>query len=190
MPDLTVLDNGISIPLIGLCFAAPLALFVCHVLMSRHGGESLRERSPQVLLVRLVLALDLLALAGAGLIAWHEDRGVSATIYMLIFVFLVFNGVAYAYFHFFNMSETARRIRMLLQVRAAGPGGLPVRDLERAYSQRDMIEARLDRLVKMRQLTLEQDGRYRVAGHVLLWAGSVMSWWRRLVWRRASGMPE
>jgi len=62
---------------------------------------------------------------------------------MLAFAFLVFNGVAYAYFHFFNMSETARRIRMLLQIRHAGAAGLRVQDLERAYSPRDMIEARL-----------------------------------------------
>lgn len=105
--------------------------------------------------------------------------------YMLVFAFLVFNGIAYAYFHIFNMSETARRIRMLLQIRRAGTAGLRVQELEHQYSQQDMIEARLDRLVRMNQLSLGSDGRYRVAGNILLWAGRVMSLWRRLIFRRA-----
>jgi len=104
---------------------------------------------------------------------------------MSIFAFMVFNGIAYAYFHIFNMSETARRIRMLLQIRRAGPAGLRVQELERQYSQKDMIEARLDRLVRMNQLSLGPDGRYRVTGKTLLVAGRIMSLWRRLVFRRA-----
>jgi len=139
--------------------------------------------SPQVLLVRLVLTFNLAVLAGTWLIAQHEARDVAQTMYMLAFAFLVFNGIAYAYFHFFNMSETARRIRILLQIRRAGPSGLRIRELERQYSQKDMIEARLDRLVRMNQLSLAPDGRYRVAGNTLLWAGRIMGLWRRLVLR-------
>lgn len=74
---------------------------------------------------------------------------------------------------------------MLLQIRRAGPAGLRVQELERQYSQQDMIEARLDRLVRMNQLSLGSDGRYRVAGNTLLWAGKIMSLWRRLVFRRS-----
>ena len=171
--------------LLGYVLAITVTLFPAHVLLSRYGGQRLRLKSPQVLLVRLVLAVNIPVLAGAWLIARSELRDTAQTMYMLVFAFLVFNGIAYAYFHIFNMSETARRIRMLLQIRRAGPTGLRVRELEHQYSQQDMIEARLDRLVLMKQLSLGPDGRYRVAGNTLLWAGRIMGLWRRLVFRRA-----
>lgn len=170
--------------LLGYVLAISVAFFAAHILLSRYGGRHLRLHTPQVLLMRLALAFNLAVLAGTWLIARLEARDATQTIYMLVFAFLVFNGIAYAYFHFFNMSETARRIRMLLQIRWAGPSGLRIRELERQYSQKDMIEARLDRLVRMNQLTLAPDGRYRVAGNTLLWAGRIMGLWRRLVLRR------
>ena len=178
------MNNEVSVMLLGYVLATPVALFAAHVLLSRYGGRLLRLFSPQVLLLRLVLAFNLVVLAGTWLIARHEARDAAQTMYMLAFACLVFNGIAYAYFHFFNMSETARRIRMLLQIGQAGPAGLSVQELEHLYSQNDMIEARLDRLVRMNQLSLTPDGRYRVAGNTLLWAGRIMGLWRRLVLRR------
>lgn len=178
------MNGEVSTVLLGYTLAIPTVLILAHVLLSRYKGRYLQLFSPQLLLVRLIIFFNLVAFVGAWLIARHEARGAAETIYMLVFAFLVFNGSAYAYFHFFNMSETARRIRMLLQIRCAGRAGLHVKDLEREYSQKDMIAARLDRLVKMRQLTLGADGRFRVAGHTLLRAGQVMALWRRLVLRR------
>lgn len=171
--------------LLGYVLAITVTLFPAHMLLSRYGGQRLRLKSPQVLLVRLVLVVNIPVLAGAWLIARSELRDTAQAMYMLVFAFLVFNGIAYAYFHIFNMSETARRIRMLLQIRRAGPAGLRVHELEHQYSQQNMIEARLDRLVLMNQLSLGSDGRYRVAGNTLLWAGRIMGLWRRLVFRRA-----
>jgi len=179
------MNSGVSIILLGYVLAITVALFATHLLVSRYGTRRLRLQSPQVLLVRLVLAYDIPVLAGTWLIARFEARDAARTMYMLVFAFLVFNGIAYAYFHIFNMSETARRIRMLLQIRRAGPAGLRVQELELQYPQKDMIEARLDRLVRMNQLSLGPDGRYRVAGKTLLWAGRIMGLWRHLVFRRA-----
>ena len=178
------MNNEVSIMLLGYVLAIPVVLFAVHVLLSRYGGRHLRLRAPQVLLVRLALLFNLAVLAGAWLIARFEARDAAQTMYMLIFAFLVFNGIAYAYFHFFNMSETARRIRMLLQIRRASPAVLRIQELERQYSQKDMIEARLDRLVRMNQLWLAPDGRYHIAENTLLWAGRIMGLWRRLVLRR------
>ena len=160
-----------------------VALFTTHILVSRYGGRYLSLKSPQVILVRLTLAYNSAVLVGTWLIARFEARDAAHTMYMLVFAFLVFNGIAYGYFHIFNMSETARRIRMLLQLRQAGPAGLRIEELERQYTPKDMIAARLDRLVRMNQLSLAQDGRYRVAGNTLLWAGRIMGLWRRLVFR-------
>lgn len=184
------MNSGISVSLLGLACLGPVALFLAHVLASRCGIVRWLSPSPQLALVRLALFFNAPVLGGTWLIALHENRGILETTYMLLFAFLTFNAVVYAYFHLFNMSETARRIRMLLQIRQAGAAGLPVRELESGYSPKHMIEARLDRLVKMRQLVLDTDGRYRVSGQVLLWAGRIMAWWRRLVLRRIMGNPE
>lgn len=178
------MNNEVSITLLEYMLMITVALFATHILLSRYGGRHLRLKSPQVILVRLVLAFNIPVLVGTWLIASSEVRDAAQTMYMLVFAFLVFNGIAYAYFHIFNMSETARRIRMLLQIRRAGPAGLRIQELERQYSQKGMIEARLDRLVRMNQLSLTPDGCYRVAGNTLLWAGRIMGRWRRLVFRR------
>lgn len=178
------MNSGVSVSLLGFTCFCLLALLLAHSLAGRYGVTRHISLSPQLALVRLVLFFNAPVLGGAWLIALHEDRSVPEMIYMLLFAFLVFNGVAYGYFHFFNMSETARRIRMLLQIRHADAAGLRVQDLERVYSSKDMVESRLDRLVKMGQLSLGADSRYRVVGHLLLWAGGIMALWRRLVFRR------
>ncbi len=179
------MNSDVSTGLLVFVLASTAALIPVHIVFCRYAGTQQRLRSPQVLLVRLVMTLNIPVLGGAGLIARFELRDVTSALYMLVFAFLVFNGFAYAYFHLFNMSETARRIRMLLQIRRAGPVGLPTAELERQYSQKDMIEARLDRLVRMNQLVLGPDSRYRVGrSTLLLRAGRIMGLWRRLVFRR------
>jgi hypothetical protein len=184
------MNSGISIMLLSITCLCLVALVIAHALASRYVASQRRSLSPQLALVRLTLVFNVPVLSGAWLIAWLEGRTPLEMLYMLLFAFLVFNSVAYAYFHFFNMSETARRIRMLLQIRQAGAAGLRVRELEREYSPQDMIEARLDRLVKMHQLALDAGGRYRVSGRVLLWAGRIMAGWRHLVLRRVLGHQE
>lgn len=184
------MNSGISIPLLGVTCFSLVALVMVHALASRYDGSRRRALSPQLALVRLTLVFNIPVLSSVWLIARFEDRSTIEALYMLLFAFVVFNGVAYAYFHFFNMSETARRIRMLLQIRQAGASGLRIKELEREYSPQDMIDARLDRLVEMHQLVLDADGRYWVSGRVLLWAGRVMAVWRRVVLRRIVGNPE
>lgn len=184
------MNSAISIPLLGFSCFSLVALIVTHALISRYAAVRLPASSPQILLVKLTLILNVPIMVATGWIARHEIRGQLETIYMLIFVLLVFNGLAYAYFHFFNMSETARRIRMLIQIHRAGPAGLRVTELEREYSPQDMIDARLERLVKMDQLSLDSDNHYRVRGKLLLCAGRIMAGWRYLIWRRAAGNVE
>ncbi len=68
---------------------------------------------------------------------------------MLAFSGIVYNGIAYAYFHVFNMSETARRIHILLHVLTHN--GVNAESLSENYLPRSMASVRLDRLEKMGQ---------------------------------------
>ncbi len=58
----------------------------------------------------------------------------------------------HVYFHFFNMSETARRIKLLLQIEAG-------EDPRRAYSSELVVEKRLRRLLDL-DIIVVSDGKY------------------------------
>ena len=73
---------------------------------------------------------------------------------------LIFCALGYGFFHFLNMGETARRIRLLLELRENGP--LTEAELLGRYSAADIVEVRMGRLVRSGQVRLV-DGRY-VAG--------------------------
>ena len=61
---------------------------------------------------------------------------------------LAYLALAYTYvFGFFNVSETARRLRLLVELLDAGPRGLSLDEVLRAYNARMIVEARLRRLL-------------------------------------------
>lgn len=101
-------------------------------------------------------------------------RGAAAIAYCL----LVYSSIAYTYFHFFNMSETARRIRILYEIYEAG--SISSERMTALYKTTDVISIRLERLVAMRQLTYD-GGYYAISGRTLLWAGHLIFFWRRLL---------
>lgn len=172
------MSASVSIPLLAYVLACVVAFGLAHVLLSRR-AVGRRPVSPQASLVRLILLLNAPVLTGAVVIAWFEARPPLETASMLVFCGIVYNGIAYAYFHVFNMSETARRIRILLHVLThenANAEGL--RD---NYSPRDMVGARLDRLEQMRQIARGPDGRFRVAGRLLLSVARAIRAWRLML---------
>jgi hypothetical protein len=151
--------------------ALPL-LVATHILLYRAGFRPAANASPQAFLARLIVSFNVPVLAVAGLIGGTEGRPVGEILLMGVFVLGVYNCAAYAYFHVFNMSETARRVRMLLYLHELG--GADKDSLLAFYSPKDMIDARLGRLVEMRQISLAPDGRYRISGKLLPWAAHLI----------------
>jgi hypothetical protein len=96
----------------------------------------------------------------------------------LIYDALVYTCIAYAYFHLFNMSETARRIRILLEVDERGT--VEEADLRRAYSEAEVIDKRIRRMVETGSLE-RQGERYVVRGRLLYLAARVLYEWRRVL---------
>ncbi len=70
-----------------------------------------------------------------------EYRSLSSFLFSLVMAL----GGGHLYFHFFNMGETARRIRILTQLRLSIPAG-------EDYTPEKILEVRLGRLVTMGQL--------------------------------------
>lgn len=171
--------DSISAFLVSWSVLAPALLIAAHVSLYRLGFRPMEGRSPQAFLARLVAVLNIPAMVVAGLIGWAEARATGETLLMMFFVLVVFNCAAYAYFHVFNMSETARRIRMLLYLYEQG--GATAEELRTAYSPADIITTRLQRLVEMRQIGRDQEGRYHVTGRLLPWVANVIEIIRRLL---------
>lgn len=171
--------GSVSVYLVVWSVFAPALLIAAHVSLYRLGFRPVEGRSPQAFLARLVAVLNIPVMVVTGLIGWAEARATGETLLMMVFVLVVFNCAAYAYFHVFNMSETARRIRMLLYLYEQG--GATAEKLRTAYSPADIITTRLQRLVEMRQVARRANGRYYISGWLLPWAANAIEFIRNLL---------
>ena len=66
--------------------------------------------------------------------------------------------LGYCYFHFINLGETARRIRILIEIQNSADG-LEMHEILRKYNAKQIIEFRLGRLLRNGQIVFK-DGRY------------------------------
>lgn len=134
-----------------------VAAVTVHVFYCRLFGAR-SKRSPQKVLGLVIIAGDILLLTGLTSTAIAEGllHGGALIAYCLI----VYNAVMYSYFHLFNMSETARRIRILLNVLEHGV--LRREKILAIYSPCDMVMVRLERLVLMGWLKRNSAGRYMI----------------------------
>lgn len=101
---------------------------------------------------------------------------------------LVYALFCYVYFHWNNMGETARRIRMLREL-AAAPEGLSVEDMVRRYSAREILERRLERLSAAGQIR-ESEGRLVLTSSAVLLSARLMGLAKQIVFgarREADG---
>jgi len=96
----------------------------------------------------------------------------------LVYCLVVYNCIGYCYFHLFNMSETARRIRILRDILAAG--SLHREEILAIYGANEVVEVRLSRLEATGQLRL-QAGRYVIKGRLLYWAARLVAAWRGIL---------
>jgi hypothetical protein len=181
------MTGTISGALLGYVVVAPVVAVTVHILAARRLRRAGRLFSPQAHLVKLLLLLNLPLLGGVLFLGGVEGRSASEMLLMSIFAFIVFNGTGYAYFHVFNMSETARRIRMLLSIR--DHGSLHSGELAAEYSPEHMVRARLARLIEMGQVVRDADGRYRIKSHFLVWAAGLVRFFRNILRLPSSERP-
>jgi len=151
----------------------PLGMFVLHILSYQLFFRRRPPKSAQLFLLLLILTLNLpLVLT---VVALHPDNTFGQSVAMIAFSFIVYNGISYAYFHFFNMTETARRLRMLVSLK----NGMSLESLESAYSATQQIQNRLTRLIDANQITFTE--RYRVKRKFLAGIAKLLNGWRSLL---------
>lgn len=74
--------------------------------------------------------------------------------------------LGYCYFHFINLGETARRIRLLREL-SDSPDGLSLEEILQRYNAKEIIDNRLNRLLKSGQI-IHRDNRYYIGKPAML----------------------
>jgi len=86
----------------------------------------------------------------------------------VVYSLIVYFSIAYSYFHFFNISETSVRVRLLRELHS--DGWLTHRDIFTRYNDSKVIDRRLIRLMETGQLEYRYDY-YVVKSRLLVWGG-------------------
>ncbi|MDD4182786.1 MAG: hypothetical protein PHT53_03085 [Candidatus Omnitrophica bacterium] len=76
-----------------------------------------------------------------------------------------YSALGYCYFHFVNLGETARRIRLLREL-SESKNGLSVDEILQRYNAKEIMENRLSRLLKSEQVVYK-DNRYYIGKPVM-----------------------
>ena len=90
--------------------------------------------------------------------------------------------LSYCYFHFVNMGETARRIRILTELMSAREG-LSLREILERYNSKDIVECRLARLVNTGQV-IYKNGKYYAGNSAMLAIAVAAAAAKRLIFGR------
>jgi len=159
---------------LALSVLSPLIVLVIHMAAARVSRNPSRQKvALGSIIFGYVPLLLLLYVPVCGAMP-----GVSEALRAGAYCLIVYSCLAYTYFHFFNMSETSRRIRILHEIYAKGL--LPVDNIPVLYKTSDVVHLRFKRLVEMGQLKYE-GGLYSIDGRILYIAAVVVSSWRTLL---------
>ncbi len=142
-------------------------------------SRCLRQIPPQL----MAIGCTIIGQIPIGLILWffvflRHPLPIIEVIITGFYAFIVYNALAYTYFHLFNMSETARRIKILYEIDSAG--SLSKEAIPRSYGISEMLSVRLKRLVNMKQLGCKGNC-YILAGRLLYFAALIVLAWSRLL---------
>lgn len=91
---------------------------------------------------------------------------------ILIVNMIAYSALGYCYFHFINLGETARRIRILREIYDSGDG-LTEREILTKYNAKQIIDVRLSRLLNNGQV-LYRNGRYYIGNPTMLFISKII----------------
>ncbi|MDR4503625.1 MAG: hypothetical protein MRK01_02390 [Candidatus Scalindua sp.] len=144
-------------PLLGLLLNSISQLFVCRYI-AKCG------------LFKSVIVGFLCGLSGLFLIevAYFTSRSVSTLemVCQIVVNLIAYVGLAYCYFNFINLGETARRIRIVREL-FESQNGLSIEDLLERYNASNIIDLRLQRMISKGQIVYRND-RYYIGKPLML----------------------
>lgn len=155
-----------------LLFTTPLIIAILQAVLTRilKGNSTVSNQ-------KIVIYCALLGHLPMGVLVWGVYLGrlsgkelFTASLY----AFVLYNLLSYCYFHIFNMSETARRIRILRELYESG--GLKDNDLASLYGAGEMLDNRLERLISLGQITKKGE-KYARSSAILYYAARILDYW-------------
>ncbi len=158
--------------IIALVLASPVLLLVFHILLARLVPFTNIRVSNQKLAFYVAVLLNLPVLTLATFIPGIDLSG-------YIYIFITVNALSFFYFQIFNMSETARRIKVLIGIRSGKVGSL--NDLDRYYDTSSALDIRLERLEALSQVTKLPDGKYVIKGKFLYLGSYIIPLFRKIL---------
>ncbi len=103
---------------------------------------------------------------------------------------IIVNGIiyillGYIYFHFVNLGETGRRIRILREIYDSSEG-LTEQELLSCYSSREIVEKRIPSLLNSRQI-IERQGRYYIYRPEMLIITKIINLLKDIFFKNSNG---
>lgn len=163
-----------EISMLIILLSSPLVVLAIHMILARIFHNQL----PQIVAVKSILLGYLPIAVLLWKFSFYEISTVLEILSSIFYCFIVYTAFAYTYFHFFNMSETARRIRILHEIYKAG--SLSSKDIMDLYRTSDIIDVRLKRLAAAKQLKYI-DGYYYIHKKMLYFAALFIALWRNIL---------
>lgn len=93
-------------------------------------------------------------------------------LYLLLTNLIIYGLLGYGYFHFINLGETGRRVRLVRELYLA-PEGLTLEEILERYNAREIIGKRLQRLLDNQQIILREE-RYFIKPSLMLFITSAL----------------
>ncbi len=97
---------------------------------------------------------------------------------------VTYSALGYGYFHFINLGETARRIRILRELYDSKEG-LAMSEILERYSAKEIIEKRMNRLINNGQIICKND-RYYVGNPMMLLIAKIIVTMKLIVFGKKS----
>lgn len=101
-----------------------------------------------------------------------------------LLTFLSYSALGYCHFHFVNLGETARRIRLLRELYQAGDL-LSHAELLSRYNAREIVEKRISRLIRSGQIVF-RNGRYFIGNRTVVRIAQIMVRFKVILLGKAS----
>jgi hypothetical protein len=171
---------GLQLAVLLILGALPFLLVLFHGVLARLLKLVGVDLGPQLMAIMIVLLLNagiVILIIAHGDAVWSENGA-----YRLCdvgYVALTVNAMWFVYFQVFvNLSLTSLHARLMLE--AFWNDSLELRSLAREYDSGALLSTRLNRLRKLRQITIEAD-MISLDWPYLLWLSYPLYWWRRLI---------
>ena len=114
--------------------------------------------------------------------AFTAESGVLESMGEITLSAMTYTALGYCYFHFINLGETARRIRILIELLESGDGLTRNEILER-YDASHIVNVRLQRMINKKQIIVHND-RYYIGKPIMLYMARAIVMMKLVLLRR------